>query len=227
MRRWKSFPSIFDKHLYHNNSLPVAAEKNACESTFASRKSLHSGCLPVTTCPHQWPASLWISFQPHLHQTSWISSCWQWSGLWISIFSVFLIYGFVKAVLIKIYRKVNSFLFIYDSRIALDIGQHLWILVLFRRGFQFVILGRIRLLSSGVQLHSNVIIFLFQNTTSKIWGFIKHTESWTFLPLQPILNHSLHVLLTLRARPLSSPTHVFLGGSINDKGHTRPTTIFN
>ena len=137
------------------------------------------------------------------------------------------IYGFVKAVLIKIYRKVNSFLFIYDSRIALDIGQHLWILVLFRRGFQFVILGRIRLLSSGVQLHSNVIIFLFQHTSSKIWGFIKHTESWTFLPLQPILNHSLHVLLTLRSRPLSSPTHVFRGGSINDKGHTRPTTVFN
>ena len=118
-------------------------------------------------------------------------------------------------------------LFIYDSRIALVIGQHLWILVLFRRGFQFVILGRIRLLSSGVQLHSNVIIFLFQHTSSKIWGFIKHTESWTFLPLQPILNHSLHVLLTLRARPLSSPTHVFRGGSINDKGHTRPTTVFN
>ena len=92
MRRWKSFPSIFDKHLYHNNSLPVAAEKNACESTFASRKSLHSGCLPLTTCPHQWAAFLWISFQPHLHQTSWISSCWEWSGLWISIFSVFLIY---------------------------------------------------------------------------------------------------------------------------------------
>ena len=222
MRRWKSFPSIFDK--YKQLSLPVATEKNACESTFASRKSLHSGCLPLTTNgqPPSEYHSNHICIKPlEYHPAGSDPAC---------EFQFFLFFSYIwfcQSCAHQDLWKVNSFLFIYDSRIALVIGQHLWILVLFRRGFQFVILGRIRLLSSGVQLHSNVIIFLFQNTTSKIWGFIKHTESWTFLPLQPILNHSLHVLLTLRSRPLSSPTHVFLGGSINDKGHTMPTTVFN
>ena len=54
----------------------------------------------------------------------------------------------------------------------------------------------------------------------KRFGKLNHSMQPPPAPLPPMLTHSLHALLTLRGRPLSSPTHVFREGSINDWDHT-------